>query len=140
MHRPLGTDDPSTEGLSNTLMPQTDSEDGNLSSHLQDGLHGETCLFGSAGSWRDDEKFGLFFFKGLKIDQVVSIDLANLTQFTKVLNQVIGEGIIVIDQKDHRSPSPASSMALKTARALFRVSSYSFSGIESATIPAPVWT
>ena len=36
-------------------------------------------------------------------------------------------------------PRAASSRARRIAEALFRVSWYSISGLESATIPAPAW-
>src|SRR6202034_4804819 len=68
--------------------------------------------------------------------------------------QVVGEGIVVVEKQQHFSirrsasdhlsrPTPplcAISSAFSTARALFADSSYSRSGTESATIPAPACT
>ena len=59
----------------------------------------------------------------------------------EVLDEVVGERIVVVDDEHHYdSPRCASSSARITARALSRVSSYSAVGFESATMPAPACT
>ena len=79
-------------------------------------------------------------------------------QRTKRLRQVVGEGVVVIDDQNAttrtrtsarlaRRPSRAhvtappstSSIARSSARALARVSASSAAGFESATMPAPAW-
>ena len=67
-------------------------------------------------------------------DPDIRLDLAHQ------LIEVIGKAVVIVDQQDHNSSSCASSSARREARALFRLSSYSFSGTESATIPAPLRT
>src|SRR5207247_4921557 len=58
-------------------------------------------------------------------------------QRAQVLHQVVGEGIVVVDDRDHRSPRSARCTAIHSARPLLMVSSHSARGSESATIPAP---
>ncbi len=53
----------------------------------------------------------------------------------QLLDQIIGERVIVIDHQDHFSL--ALSMALNIAAAFLKVSWYSPSGEESYTMPAP---
>ena len=66
-------------------------------------------------------------------------------QLSHVLDQVVGEGVVVVeDSKTMMIPrfyaaSRARSMARTTAHALLRTPSNSFSGPESATMPAPAW-
>src|SRR6478609_4722295 len=106
-------------------------------------------------------------------DLVVSIDLHILTQFSEILDEIVGERIVVIDNQQHgeiqslafnaqhsfsfglsivqtfsksppdgrsySNPCSASSIAFIMARDLLHVSSYSCSGFESATMPAPAW-
>ena len=62
-------------------------------------------------------------------------------QLAQVLDQVVGERIVVVDDEDHAAYNPvcASSSARNIARALSLVSSYSAVGFESATMPAPAW-
>src|SRR5262249_15238533 len=77
------------------------------------------------------------FFQG---DPVVAIDAQVLTQFSQILNKVVGEGVVVIDYQNHSSnPRCARLIARINARDLFTVSMYSFSGTESATMPPPAW-
>ena len=56
------------------------------------------------------------------------------------LKKVVGKTVVTVDEQDHGSTSWASSRARITALALFRHSSYSVSGTESATMPAPLRT
>src|SRR5690606_24937053 len=85
----------------------------------------------------------------------------------QVLHEVPGEAVVVVQKQDHAAPplpfslpltegegagaadegtedargeDPASATASVTARALWRVSSYSVCGTESATRPAPACT
>ena len=81
------------------------------------------------------------------VDRVVAADLHLGPQLAEVLDQVVGEAVVVVDHDDpwHRRPyqslsAAATSMARKSAAALFWVSSYSAAGTESATIPAPACT
>src|SRR4029079_4168603 len=74
-------------------------------------------------------------------DAVVAEYPKLLAHLAQILHEVVGERIVVIDNDNHNSnPPSARSMARTSARDLFTVSMYSFSGIESATIPPPAWT
>ncbi len=57
------------------------------------------------------------------------------------LHQVVGEGVVVVDQQQARahSPSSASRSACTAAALLASTSSCSLSGTLSATMPAPAW-
>src|SRR5436189_101637 len=58
-----------------------------------------------------------------------------------VLDQVVGEGVVVVDHRELRHHmASAISIALNIAPAFSSVSSYSRSGLESATTPHPAWT
>ena len=62
-------------------------------------------------------------------------------QFTKVLDDVVGKAVVVVDHEQfHCSPSSTSSAARKSARALASVSFHSSSGTLSATTPAAACT
>ena len=71
---------------------------------------------------------------------VVADDPDVRVQLSDHLVKVIGKTVVVVDEQDHRSTSSACFKALMTAAALLRHSSYSFSGTESATMPAPLRT
>src|SRR5437667_120432 len=54
-------------------------------------------------------------------------------QLAHVAGQVVDERVVVVDQQDH------GTRAAMRPRALSRVSWYSCSGSESATMPPPTW-
>ena len=57
-----------------------------------------------------------------------------LAQLTDVAGQVVDERVVVVEQENHgRASAPISALALS------RVSRYSSSGSESATMPPPAW-
>src|SRR5947207_2314922 len=89
-------------------------------------------------------------------DPVIAVHRHFSAQLTEILHEVVGEGVVIIENEDHlrvrgrrfsvsvfRSMPEracAISMARNSALPLLSVSSYSRSGTESATIPAPTWT
>src|SRR5208283_2344948 len=64
------------------------------------------------------------------------------TKFSDLLVQVKRKTVVTINDENNgaaHGTTPACSIARNIAAALFSVSIHSFSGTESATIPAPVW-
>ena len=73
--------------------------------------------------------------------RVVAHDAQLGAQLAEILDEVVGERIVVIDDENHVSQARwAISSARSSARALSRVSSYSAVGFESMTMPAPACT
>ena len=70
-------------------------------------------------------------------ERVVAIDAHVLAQLAEVLDEVVGERVVVIDHQQHGYIDSASLTAWNSARALLTHSACSRSGSESATIPAP---
>ena len=62
-------------------------------------------------------------------------------ELTEVLDQVVGEGVVVVDYQYSHQAQSGFSQAISTARniafALLTDSSYSYSGFASATVPPP---
>ena len=72
-------------------------------------------------------------------DGVISLHLDLGTEAHEGLGEVVGEGVVVVDEEDpaaHR-PASANSRAWRRMALLARTSRYSFSATLSATIPAP---
>src|SRR5690606_28565673 len=100
---------------------------------------GDARLLGRTGPGADDDGLRLQAGHLLDGDAVVPVDRLGRPQLAQVLDQVVGEGVVVVDHDDHQSPSSAISSARIRARALFWASRYSAAGSESATMPAPAW-
>src|SRR4029077_14507404 len=80
---------------------------------------------------------GNFFHRNL----VVAMQFHVAAQLAQVLRQVVGKRIVVVEEQDHDCVRLcAASSARCKALDLFTDSSYSPSGVESATIPPPACT
>src|SRR5215470_12656484 len=82
------------------------------------------------------------FFDG---NLVVAMHLDVATKLAEILREVIGEGVVVVEQQNHgRWPELlrlcAASRAVSNARDLFTDSWYSLAASESATMPPPACT
>src|SRR5207244_12508676 len=93
------------------------------------------------GTGRDAQVRGCERARLLRGERVVAVDTHLSSQDQERLHQVVGEGIVVVDQQQARlhKPSPASSSARTRAALLASTSSCSLSGTLSATMPAPAW-
>src|SRR5262249_15731227 len=105
-----------------------------------DDLFGNSRIMRRSRSGRNHDVRGLHrldFFEGYS---VVSKHAQIVAHLAEILHEVIGEGVVVIDNDNHSSnPRCASCIALSNAGVLVTVSMYSPSGRESATMPPPAW-
>src|SRR5438876_945538 len=77
---------------------------------------------------------------GLDVDRVVPHDLELGAELAEVLDEVVGERVVIVDDEDH-PPTPAAMRSASSIPCpLEHVSSHSVFGSESATMPAPTWT
>lgn len=140
MHESVSADDVTAEGGAHALVTEADAQQGDTSGEVSDSGDGDTGLIGGTGSGRYDDVVRVEGFDLIQRDLIVAHDADFLTQFSEVLDEVIGKGVVVIDHEEHRrypNPFSAISTAFIMPRALLRVSWYSLAATESATIPAP---
>src|SRR2546428_11643542 len=122
-------------GRAEALVAQADAEDRHPGAEAHDQVVGDPRLARRAGPRGDDDVArGQGGDLGER-DRIVAVDGGRLAQLPHVARQVVDEGVVVIDQQDHRRPQSAATIP----RALSSVSSYSRSGSESATMPPPTW-
>src|SRR5215472_1076365 len=122
------------------LVPKADAEDWQPPAQPSYRRHRDPRVLRPARTGRHDER--VVATQLVDTDGVVAEDLRLSTELRQVLHQVVGEGVVVVDDRDprvHVSDS-ACSTAANMAPAFSSVSSYSRAGWESATTPAPVWT
>lgn len=101
VHEPVRTYDLTAVDLADTLVPEANPENGHFLSEFLNDRTTDPRFGRSAGPGGDADSGGRFFPDLFKSDLVVAMDLHFHTQFSKVLNQVVGEGIVVVDHEQH---------------------------------------
>src|SRR5208282_1067301 len=154
VHEARGADHAPAKRLADALMTEADAEDGYLRGEAADQLHADARLARRAGAGGDHDALGAERRDFVERDAVVAAHQEFLPELAEDLSQVVGEGIVVVDEQDHcskrlprclrrlprRGVPCACSRAERSARALLTDSSYSRWGTESATMPAPACT
>ena len=90
-----------TIDITDALMAEADPQQGITSCKTANHLIADTGLLGRAGSRRDADTVGIQGGNLLRGDLIVAVDKRIRTQFSKILDEVVREGIVVIDDKDH---------------------------------------
>src|SRR5512140_835350 len=141
VHERLGVDNPPPERLPHALMPQADPENRNPVLERLDRIERDPGIVRSARPRRDHQAGGIPARPFLHRDRVVAEHRHLGAEFADILHEVPCERIVIVDDSDHgaSSVSGGTPTARKRIFALFRISSHSRSGSESATIPAPAW-
>src|SRR5688572_13566671 len=101
-------------------MTEADAEDRHARTEAANDVHRDAGVLRAARSGRDED---LLRRHGLDLtdrDLVVASDAELRAQLAQVLDQVVGERVVVVDDENH-SPACAISRARITARALSRV-------------------
>jgi len=91
MHETCCRDHLAAESLGDGLMPQTNTQNRNLSGKLMNDRHGDSGCIRTAGTRRNDDCRRLHIGKGIDSDGVVSIYPYIRNQLPEILNQVISE-------------------------------------------------
>src|SRR5438552_9293726 len=134
----MAADNSSAECVSKALMPKANAKDGNLPRQLLDRRGGDSRVGWATWTGRHDQR--VMTRQLVDVNCVIAIDAGNGAEHREQLYEVVGEGIVIVDHGNAgHAIASASSMALNMAPAFSSVSSYSRSGRESATTPAPDW-
>ena len=103
MHKAGGADDVATVNLADALMAEAHAEYGNFSAEMPNHIATDTGIGGRAGPGGNDDFFGSELLDVGNGNLVVTLHKELRTKFAKVLNEVVGERIVVIDDEDHAS-------------------------------------
>src|SRR5262245_18044966 len=118
VHDARGADDLAPEGGADRLMAEADTEDRDPSREALDERHRDAGVARGARAGRDDDPVGSERGHLVERDGVVAPDLELRAQLTQVLDQVVGERVVVVDHEELHSAS-ARRTAWTMARALF---------------------
>src|ERR1700722_5795705 len=141
MHQARRAHDFPAEHLHQGLVAEANAEDRDAAGERLDHAHRNAGVARRAGSGRNDQMRMLLRERFLDRDGVVAVHVDVRAQHQKGLHQVVGEGVVVVDEQYPRSHDKSPSAAMLSARrstALFAMtSSYSAFGELSATMPPP---
>src|SRR5262245_45319575 len=143
VHQARGAHHLAAVRLAQSLVPEAHPQDRHLARERQDRRLADPGVARLAGPGRDHEPVERLRRQRLDRDRVVAVHLELGPQRPQVLDEVVGERIVVVDDGDHPPapslpiPRSARCTASHSARPLAMVSSHSRSGSESATMPAP---
>src|SRR5262249_28653580 len=140
VHLSLGSGDRTAEGLADRLMSEAYAEDRRVLAEAPDDLERHSGVVRGAGAGRDHDPLGRERSDAVGVYGIVADHVQLGAELAEILHEVVGEGVVVVDDEDHaRDPAAAMRSARMSPRALEHVSSHSVLGSESATIPAPTW-
>jgi len=71
-----------------------------------DEFDGDTGFFGRARAGGDDDAIGLAADDVVDGDFVVAMDFDLATELAEVLGEVVGEGVVVVEEEDHAIAPP----------------------------------
>src|SRR5574337_1920835 len=103
VHQASRPHDPAAKCGTDALMAEADAKDRDLSGKLTDEVATDAGFLRGLRSRRDYNLIGMKRFDLLQRNLVVPEDARAFAELAQVLDQIIGEGIVVIDDNQHRS-------------------------------------
>jgi hypothetical protein len=82
-------------------MAEAHTKDGNFAGHAANEVDGDAGFLWRAGTGREDDAVGIEGFDFFRSEFVVTADFDVGAEFAHVLDEVPGEGVIVIEYEDH---------------------------------------
>src|SRR6185437_8796020 len=139
MHDALRAYDPAAERLPDRLVAQADPEYGYSAGEALDQRHRDPGLIRRARPGRNDDLLRLPCRYLLERDRVVAVDVHVRAELAEILDQVVGEAVVVVDHQQHglvpyavnsdnRTPRCRGRSAARTARGIRRRNSFGTPG------------
>jgi len=101
MHEVVRTYDFASEGGADGLMPKAYAQQGNLAGKVADNFDADASFMGGTRARRNQNALRIQVGNFTDRDLVVAADNNLVPQFADVLHQVVGKGIVVVEDEDH---------------------------------------
>jgi hypothetical protein len=108
MHEPACADDISPEDMADALMTEADAQDRNALTKGADHVTTDACFLWRALARGDTDVIRPLFGDLFQGDLIIPVDLHLRAHLAKVLDEVVGEGVVVIDDEEHAGEVPGS--------------------------------
>ena len=113
-----GANDFAAEGGADGLMPEANAQDRKFPGETLDQLHGNAGLLGRARPRGNDNLVRLALGDFLDGDFVVAVHLHLTAKLTEILSQVVGKGVVVVEQQDHVIQNSRRAVAILSSLSL----------------------
>ena len=100
VHEMSGPDDVSAERFADRLVAEAYSKHRNFTRKVADQIDADACLMRRAGAGRDNDLFRMHGLDLAHRDLVVAANLDVAAQFADVLDEVVGERIVVVEDEN----------------------------------------
>src|ERR1700740_754191 len=87
--------------MSNALVPETNSEDRGERSKLQNQIVADPSIERCSRSWRDTNPVGMHLRHLIQSHLIVSLNDQVRSELAKILDQVVGKRIVIVDDEHH---------------------------------------
>ena len=101
VHQFLRADDASTESRSDGLMAKAHTEDRNVAGEAPDQRNADAGFLRSTRAGRNDDAFGAPGPDFVEGDLIVAANFELLTHLPKILGEVVGKRIVVVEEQNH---------------------------------------
>ena len=102
MHQSCRADHLATKGLADGLMSEADAEQRHASGEVANELDTDARFLRRTRPGRDYDAVGMYRFDLVDGDLVVAADHDLFAQFAKVLDEVVSEGVVVVEYENHK--------------------------------------
>src|SRR6185369_2950072 len=116
VHKSLGANYTPAECFANRLVPKTNAKYRNLFGKCANNRDTYARVRGHAGPGRNHDPLGFQFADLIHRDRVVAIDLRISAKLAQILDQVVGKGIVIVDDQDHIQWSVSEKSAVLYGR------------------------
>ena len=110
VHQVRSAHDVAAKSRADGLMSQADAENRNFAGEVPDQIDADAGVLRRARTRRDHDALRLHGLDLGNCDLVVAANLDLRAQFPEVLNQVVGKGIVVVENENHEAPILAYSL------------------------------
>src|SRR6185312_7610445 len=91
----------SAERRSDRLVPETYAQNGLLAGKPTDHFNADASFMGCTRAGRDEDVAGTELLNFVNSDLIVSAHLNFLPHLPKILDQVVGKRVVIVENKDH---------------------------------------
>src|SRR5664280_273730 len=102
MHEVGGTNDFAAKGCANRLVAEAYAQKRHASREMADQFDADPGILWCARARGDHDAIGMKLVDFVDRDLVIAAHHYLLTQFAEVLHQVVGEGIVIVENEKHR--------------------------------------